>query len=269
MSRDTQQIIDALIIDMDGVLWREATPIGNLERVFRLINEMGLKFTLATNNSTKTVSEYLSKLASFGVEVQPNQIITSSEAAASYLIGRYPPKSVVFAVGEPALEQVLAESGFEISDEDVEIVVAGMDRLVTYAKLRTATLFIRSGAAFVATNADRTFPTPEGLVPGAGSILAALLAATDVEPVVVGKPSTYMYEEAMNRMGINPQRTLVIGDRLETDIAGGQRLDCQTALMLSGVSELTQARVWSPEPDWICQDITQLLLAMRERHNGT
>lgn len=268
MSIDTMQIIDALIIDMDGVLWREVTPIGDLERVFHLINKLGLKFTLATNNSTKTVSEYLSKLASFGVEVQSNQIITSAEAAASYLIGRYPAKSRVYVVGEPALEQVLAESGFEISDEDVEIVVAGMDRLVTYAKLRTATLFIRSGAAFVATNADRTFPTPEGLVPGAGSILAALHAASDIEPVVVGKPSTYMYEEAMNRMGSKPKRTLVIGDRLETDIAGGQRLSCQTALVLSGVTEFMQARAWSPEPDRISQDITQLLQEMREQHHG-
>ena len=268
MRNGTQKHIDALIIDMDGVLWREETPIGSLERVFRLIDDMGLKTTLATNNSTKTVSEYLSKLASFGIELQPNQIITSSEAAANYLLGRYPPKSRVYVVGEPALEQVLTERGFAVTDTDVEIVVAGMDRFVTYAKLRNATLFIRSGAAFVATNADRTFPTPDGLVPGAGSILAALQAASDVEAVVVGKPSAYMYEEAMNRMGSNPQRTLVIGDRLETDIAGGQKLNCQTALVLSGVSELIQARAWSPEPDRISQDITQLLLEMREQHHG-
>jgi len=268
MRNGTQQLIYALIIDMDGVLWREATPIGNLERVFQLIDEMGLNITLATNNSTKTVSEYLSKLASFGVALQPYQIITSSEAAASYLAGKYPPQSRVYVVGEPALEKVLAESGFNITDEGVEIVVTGMDRMVTYKKLRNATLFIRSGAAFIATNADRTFPTPEGLVPGAGSILAALQAASDVEPVVVGKPSTYMYEEAMNRMGSNPQHTLVIGDRLETDIVGGQKLNCQTALVLSGVTELIQARTWSPEPDWISQDITQLLLDIREQHHG-
>ena len=264
MRNVTHKLIDALIIDMDGVLWREATPIGSLGRVFQLIDEMGLKVTLATNNSTKTVSEYLSKLESFGVVLQTNQIITSSEAAASYLTGRYPPNSRVYVVGEPALEQVLAENGFEITDEDVEIVVAGMDRMVTYAKLRNATLFIRSGGAFVATNADRTFPTPEGLVPGAGSILAALQAACDIEAVVVGKPSTYMYEEAMNRMGSTPQRTLVIGDRLETDIAGGQRLNCQTALVLSGVTDLMQARAWSPKPNWINQDITQLLLEMKD-----
>ncbi len=267
MSNGTQNDIDALIIDMDGVLWRDTEPIGNLERVFYLINDMGLKITLATNNSTKTVAEYLNKLAGFGVSLQPNQIITSSEAAARYLISNHPPDSRVYVVGEPALEQVLSESGFKITAADAEIVVAGMDRMVTYEKLRNATLFIRAGAAFVATNADRTFPTPQGLVPGAGSILAALEAASEVKPVVVGKPSTYIYQEAMKRMGSDAQHTLVIGDRLETDIAGGQSLNCPTALVLSGVTESMQARAWAPEPEWISPDISHLLLGMRKRRN--
>jgi 4-nitrophenyl phosphatase len=267
MRNGTQYNIDALIIDMDGVLWRDTAPIGNLERVFHLINDMGLKITLATNNSTKTVAEYLNKLAGYGVSLQPNQIITSSEAAASYLISNHPPASRVYVVGEPALEQVLSENGFIITAADAEIVVAGMDRMLTYEKLRNATRFIRAGAAFVATNADRTFPTPQGLVPGAGSILAALEVASEVQPVVVGKPSTYLYREAMKRMGSDAQHTLVIGDRLETDIAGGQSLNCPTALVLSGVTEIMEAQAWSPEPEWISPDITHLLVGMRMRLN--
>ncbi len=112
---------------------------------------------------------------------------------------------------------------------------------MTYQKLSRATLHIRAGAPFYGTNPDKTFPTPQGLVPGAGSILAAIEAATDVKPIIIGKPQPAMMYMALEKLGTLPEETLVVGDRLETDIAAGQAAGCKTALVLSGVSTKQQA----------------------------
>jgi len=121
-----------------------------------------------------------------------------------------------------------------------------MDRQVTYNKLKQATLLIRSGLPFIGTNPDRTFPTPQGLVPGSGAILAALEAATDQTPLILGKPSPEMYQVAMERMSVRPENTLVIGDRLETDIVGAQRLGCLTALCFLVLPRLRQQTPGAP-----------------------
>ena len=134
-----------------------------------------------------------------------------------------------------------------------------MDRQLTYDKLRMATLLIRAGAPFLATNYDVTFPTPEGLVPGAGAIVAAVETATSTKALVIGKPSPAMYQAAIERLGTTPTETLVVGDRLETDIAGGQALHCPTALVLSGVTNPEAARLWQPQPDVTVEDLTSLV----------
>jgi 4-nitrophenyl phosphatase len=138
-------------------------------------------------------------------------------------------------------------------------VVAGMDRKLTYDKLRRATLLIRAGAPFIGTNPDKTFPVPEGLIPGAGSILAALETATGVTPLIMGKPSPAMYEVALMRLGTSPAETLVIGDRLETDIEGAQKIGCRTGLVLSGVTTAVQARLWKPQPDIIAENLESIV----------
>jgi 4-nitrophenyl phosphatase len=134
-----------------------------------------------------------------------------------------------------------------------------MDRTLTYEKLTRATLLIRSGAQFIGSNPDRTFPTPEGLAPGAGAILAALEAATDQQPLILGKPAPELYRIAMRRMNVGPENTLVVGDRLGTDVIGAQQLGCRTGLVLSGVTTLEAAREWDPAPDWIAKDLSDLL----------
>ena len=259
MTQNYLSLIKAAIIDMDGVLWRADQPLGNLEYIFNQIENLGWSLTLATNNSTNTVNQYLEKLLSYGVHLESYQIITSALAAASYLKRRYPNGGKVFVVGEPSLSKTLGEKGFVHDDNEAIAVIAGMDRTLTFDKLAKATIRIREGAEFIATNADRTFPMPYGLVPGAGAIIAALETASDISPVVVGKPSSFMYQVAMERMSCSPSQTIVIGDRLETDIAGGQELNCHTALVLSGVTSEETAKDWNPPPDLITSDLTQLL----------
>jgi len=256
--------IKALILDMDGVLWRGEQPIGDLSNTFQRINSLGLKFTLATNNATRTVAQYAQKLSRFGVDIRLEQIINSSIAAAAYLRKRFPSGGNVYVVGEAGLIDTLAEHGFTHQEQEVLAVVAAMDRQLTFEKLKRASHLIRSGALFIATNPDRTFPTPEGLMPGAGAILAFLVAATDTHPVIVGKPFPEMYRIALEQMNAQPNDTLVVGDRLETDIAAGQELGCTTALVLSGVTTQEQSKGWSPPPDFIANDLNALLDKIEE-----
>jgi HAD superfamily hydrolase (TIGR01450 family) len=251
--------IRALILDMDGVLWRGPQPIGDLKSIFKRITIAGWKVAFATNNATRSIGQYVDYLKSFGLDVEPWQVINSATAAANYLHERFPDGGPVFIIGEQGLKEALAEHGFYPSNQGVMAVIAGMDRTLTYEKLRDATLLIRTGAPFIGTNPDHTFPTPQGLVPGAGSILAALMTASDVTPIIVGKPEPEMYRIALDRLNITPTEVLVVGDRPETDIIGAQAIGCPTALVLSGVTTIEQAKAWQPPPDIITQDLETLV----------
>ncbi len=249
----------ALILDMDGVLWQDRLPIGDLPLIFSRISALGLQYTFATNNSTRTIDQYQRRLGSFGIPSEAWQIVTSSVAAAELLARRFPEGGPVFVIGEAGIEEALALRGFFPSNKDALAVVAGADRGINFDKLRQATLLIRNGVPFYGTNPDRTFPTPEGLIPGAGAILAAIQTATDVPPIIAGKPEKAMLEICLNRMSTSPLETLVVGDRLETDILSGQACGCRTALVLSGVTSPLQAAAWQPAPDLIINDLSALI----------
>lgn len=255
--------IHSLILDMDGVLWRDKQPLGNLPDIFAQIDKLGWRVVLATNNSTASTKEYLQKITSLGVSLQPHQVVTSSLATAHYLNRKYPGGGQVYIIGETGLVQALEGRGYTHGEKDPLAVVVGLDRQLTYDKLCRATLLIRSGLPFIATNSDITFPTPQGLAPGAGAILSALETASDTKPHVVGKPAPELYQVALERMEAEVETTLVVGDRLETDIAGAQVLGCLTALVLSGATSMQEAKAWRPAPDWIADDLTSLLKNFR------
>jgi 4-nitrophenyl phosphatase len=253
--------LKAIILDMDGVLWRDREPIGDLPLIFKRISDLGLKVILATNNATRNVDEYLEKLSGYGVTLEAWQIITSAIACGIYLKERYPSGGKLYIIGSPSLTSSLESYGFQTATEGESVlaVVAGLDRQISYTKLRNATLQIYKGALFLGTNPDRTFPTPEGLVPGAGSILAALEAATYVKPVIAGKPSPLLYSIALERLQTAQADTIAVGDRFDTDIVGGQRAGLKTAMLLSGVESRANSADWVPQPDMIAADLTALL----------
>jgi 4-nitrophenyl phosphatase len=244
---------------MDGVLWRGPEAIGDLRRIFTQIEEIGWKVIFATNNATRTISQYVSLLSSFGVHADPWQVINSATAVTYYLFNKFPHGGPVYIIGEQGVIEACTESGFFHSESGALAVVAGMDRKLTYDKLKTATLLLRAGVPFIGTNPDLTFPTPDGLVPGTGSILAALTAASDVLPIIVGKPEPLMYQVALERLKISAEQALVVGDRPETDIVGGQQIGCHTALVLSGVTSAGQAAAWQPAPDIIANDLETVI----------
>jgi len=255
--------IRGLILDMDGVLWKETQPIGDLAVVFAAISRRKLAVTVATNNAMKTVAQCRAKLNGFGVDLEPSQIITSAEATADTLAGAFSGGSV-FVVGERGLLQALEERGFEAvtdpkTDRSYVAVVVGLDRALTYLSLQKAATLVRAGAPFFATNPDKTFPTPEGLVPGAGAVLAAIAAASGSLPTVIGKPSPLLFQIAATRMQLAPESILVVGDRLETDVAGGQAFGARTALVLTGVSSEAEAQAWTPPPTMVAPSLGALL----------
>jgi 4-nitrophenyl phosphatase len=255
----TPKDIRALILDMDGVLWRGTEAIGDLHAIFDQISKNGWRVLFATNNGSRTIQQYIELLASFGVDAQPWQVITSSIAVANLLSKKFPNGGPVYIVGEQGVIEACKEHGFFQSESTALAVIAGIDRSLTYDKLKTATMLIRSGVLFIGTNPDRTFPTPEGLVPGAGAILAAITTATDVSPIIVGKPEPAMYQIALERLKLSPNEVLVVGDRPETDIVGAQALGCPTALVLTGVTDSTRAHTFKPAPDLIVKDLESLV----------
>ena len=255
--------IKSLILDMDGVIWRGEAPIGDLPAIFNRIRQRGFKFVFATNNGTRTSEQYVTRLGNLGVQVEPWQVVTSAQAVSYALSPKFPPGTKIFMIGGDGVRQALEENGYEIVSVDnapaAEAVVMGIDTEITFQKMSEAAYLVRRGIPFYATNPDKTFPTPRGEIPGAGAWYSVVVTATGVQPIVAGKPFPFLMELSLDRLGTRKQETLVVGDRLETDIAGGQAVDCPTALVLSGVSTLEQANQWKPPPDYIVQDLSQLI----------
>ena len=249
--------ITHLIIDMDGVLYLGDRPMPCLREFFAFLRERCIRFTLATNNSTRSPQAYVDKLAVMGVTVTPDEILVAGQATARFLRREYPRGTRVHVFGMPSLKQALTDEGFVLADEEVQLVVASMDREVTYEKLKQATLLIRGGARFIATNLDPTNPSEEGLLPGTGSMIAALETASETKPKAIGKPEPTMYELAMEQMGADPQTTAAIGDRVDTDILGGKRAGLTTICVLSGSSNRDEAEAIGT--DMIFNDIAHLL----------
>jgi 4-nitrophenyl phosphatase len=192
-----------------------------------------------------------------GVVVSPDEILVSGQATARYLAHKYPRGTRVHVLGMPALEKAMTDEGFVLADESVELVVASMDRNLSYEKLSQATLLIRSGARFIATNLDPTQPSEQGLLPGTGSIIHALEVASGVKPTAIGKPEPIIFQLALEQMNADPETTAVIGDRVDTDILGGKRAGLITICVLSGASDRLEAE--SIETDLIFDDIAHLL----------
>lgn len=248
---------------MDGVIWKADAPIGDLAAIFKRIRERGLKFVFATNNGTKTPEEYQQKLAELGVKIEASQVVTSAMGIAFLLAQKYPRGAKIFMIGEDGIRLALEEKGFEIlsveNASEAEAVVMGIDRSVNFEKVAEATLLVRAGLPFYSTNTDRTFPTPRGEIPGSGAWLSVVTTATGIEPTVAGKPFPYLMELALERLGATKEETLVVGDRLETDIAAGQAVGCPTALVLSGVSTREAAGAWTPAPNIIAENLSVLV----------
>jgi 4-nitrophenyl phosphatase len=252
--------IKAVISDMDGVLWRGDEPLPGLIEFFDFLEHKNLQYALATNNSRKTQVEYVAKLARMGVhKVHERHIMTSGIAMAVTLKTLLLPASRLYVIGGSGLRYELQKAGFVLAEERVQAVVVGIDLEFTYEKARIATRLINEGAMFVGTNADRTLPLENELAPGAGSIIALLQTSTDATPLIIGKPQRAMFDSVLQQMNVQPYETLMIGDRINTDIQGAHQVGIKTALVLTGVDSRESASRYAVQPDIIVEDLPELM----------
>jgi len=229
------------IFDLDGTLFRGDTPIPEAVVAVGRLRDQGKAVRFLTNNSSTAVEAVAAKLRRLGYEADAAEIETSATGTAAYLLAQG--IRSVQCVGEAGLVETLQRAGLDAvgPDDDwlspTDAVVAGICRQLTYAHLAKAMRSIRAGARFVATNADATYPIEnDGLIPGAGSIVAAIRTASETEPFVVGKPSPFLTQIVLEKAGVTANEALVIGDRMDTDIESGKAAGCETLLVLTGVT---------------------------------
>lgn len=252
--------IKALFLDMDGVLWTDKKEIGCLHDIFEAIKKTGLKVLFGSNNATRTPEEYCEKLASFGVAVSPDQFFTSGIATVYQIHKDFPSGANVFVFGSPSLKDLLRENGINVVEENADAVLASLDREITYEKISRAMIEIcEHGARFYATNADSTFVTENGWRPGGGVMVNCVETCTGVKPFIIGKPNTVMIDMACRANHLQPDEIMAVGDRYETDIAGGINYGARTGLVLTGFETRETLTGLEPKPDLICSDLAELV----------
>ncbi|HET6691548.1 MAG TPA: HAD-IIA family hydrolase, partial [Miltoncostaeaceae bacterium] len=240
-------------LDLDGVLWRGEMPIPGAADAVGRLQAAGTRVVFLTNNAGATLAEHLAKLARMGVEAAPDDLLTSAQAAATLLS---PGATVVPCAGE-GVREALAGAGIRMVEEGpADAVVVGWHRTFDYDGLARAADAVRGGARLIGTNEDATYPTPEGLLPGAGALLAAVATASGALPEVAGKPHAAMLRLVAERVG--PVDTGV-GDRPSTDGALARALGARFALVLSGVTAAAEASRVEPLPDVVAPDLAALV----------
>ncbi|MGH3095042.1 MAG: HAD-IIA family hydrolase [Streptosporangiales bacterium] len=263
---------DVALLDLDGVLYLGEHAVPGAADAVDEARAAGARVAFVTNNASRPTAAIAGQLNDLGVTASADDIVTSAQASARLVAERVPAGSPVLIVGGEGLRLAIEQHGLRpvvSADERPAAVVQGYAVSVDYQQLAEAALAIRTGALYVATNLDMTLPSPRGPLPGNGALVEAVRLATGVDPVAVGKPEPTLLEEARRRTGA--RRPLMVGDRLETDIAGGVRAGMDTLLVLTGVS--TEAELVSSPPDqrptYVAGDLGGLVAAHPEVCTGS
>jgi 4-nitrophenyl phosphatase len=255
------QDIDAVVLDMDGVLWKGSDLLPGFFELFQMLDQRSIPYLTLTNNARKTPEKIQARFSANNVDIGLDQILTSAIGAAQYLSQELAPNSSIYVIGEEGLRQALIEAKFQVLNrsDNADAVVVGLDIEATWAKLAEATYAISAGARFIGTNPDGSIPTERGNAPGNGALLAAISTPTGKQAEIIGKPEPYLYNLAIQRLGTNASRTLAVGDRLNTDVLGGKRAGMLTALIMTGVTTREGLRDSEIQPDWVFDDLPHLI----------
>jgi 4-nitrophenyl phosphatase len=260
-----------VIFDLDGVVYRGEEPIPGAAELVDALHAAGCTVRFATNNSMSTRQAFVARLAKQGIRSEPEEIVTSTWATIQYLGAHAPDVRRVMAVGADGMVTELRRAGYaalhvrEAAPADwsgqplaerYDAVVAGLDPSIDYRTVGVAATAIRAGARFVATNADARYVQPDGFVPGAGAIIAALETASGVEPLVIGKPQPAMFRAILESTGIAADDALVIGDNPDSDVVAARRAGIRVLLVLTGIADEIQVSSLAGErkPDWVAAD---------------
>jgi HAD superfamily hydrolase (TIGR01450 family) len=253
------------LFDLDGVIYRGDEPVHGAAEAVAGLRAAGHRILFATNNATQRRDEFVAKLARVGVPASIDDLATSASATARYLATLPRPPASALVVGALALERDLQDAGIRVLDissaetEQPECVVASLDRDFSYAKLARAQSAVLAGAMLVATNKDPQFPGSSRLWPGAGSIVAAVEAACRKTAISIGKPGPLLYKTLLGAHKANLDRTVVVGDNLETDIAAAVAMNLPSILVLTGISQRTDVTALSAKPTWVIDNLLELL----------
>src|SRR5882762_2479070 len=248
------------LFDLDGTVYLGEALLPGAAQTIAALRADGRRVAFLSNKPLYTRRDYAEKLTRLGVPTREDEVVNSSIVLARHL-QRLDPGAPVFVIGEPPLIGELRAHGFEVrSDPEVRWVVIAFDRTFDYAKLNTALQAVRQGARLIATNPDRTCPTESGEIPDCAGMTAAVEAVTGhTVEVVVGKPSPIILEVALARLGVPAADSVIVGDRLETDMAMGKRLGLATVLVLSGVTREGDPRIAETAPDLVVASIRDLV----------
>ena len=254
----THREIRSWLMDMDGVLVREEQVIPGAGEFLARLQERAMPFMLLTNNSMYTRRDLAARLAANGLAVPEHAIWTSALATAGFLEDQRPGGSA-FVIGESGLTTALYEVGYTLADRAPDYVVLGETRTYSFERITRAIRLILDGARFIATNPDTTGPSVGGVLPATGSVAALISRATGVEPYFVGKPNPLMIRSALNALDAHSETTAMIGDCMDTDIVAGLEAGLDTVLVLTGVTERTEADRHAYRPGRIVESVADLL----------
>lgn len=251
--------ISGFLIDLDGTLYLGSEPVTGSKEFIEWLTQNTIPFLLLTNNSTRTPSQVREKLQKMGITVDESKIYTSANTLGDYLRENYPGAHRALVIGEDGIMEELRNCQWEVvyEHQEAEFVIVGLDQNVNYKKLREAVLAIQRGAKFIACNRDSAFPTPAGLLPGAGAIVNAITTVVGIEPVVLGKPNDYIIKYAVKRLGTDLKETAIVGDRLDTDVLLGKKMGMITVLVMTGVPKGVE-EVEQAKPDFVFKDVGDL-----------
>lgn len=263
--------IHYIFMDIDGVLYRGRTPINGSREFIDYLLEDGIQFICVTNNSAKTPADYSNRLKKMGIKIEEKNIINSGVATVEFLKDTFlkeKEKLSAYVIGGEGLISLIKDSGIRIEENNPDIVVVGWDVEFTYEKMKKASLAIQKGAIYIGTNPDTTYPSEEGILPGCGAILASITTASGVEPIIVGKPRPLIMEMAAKRISAKKEKSLMVGDRIDTDILAGRNFGIQTALVLSGVISKSDVSKSAIKPDYIFEDMMDLYINIKKSKRG-
>jgi NagD protein len=246
------------LMDMDGVLVYEDQPVPGADRFLAKLRELGLPFLVLTNNSIYTTRDLSARLRVIGLDVPEESIWTSALATGRFLETQRPGASA-FVIGEAGLTTALHEAGFTLTDREPDYVVVGETRVYAYSRITRAIRLILSGSRFIATNPDPTGPSPEGPLPATGAVAALISRATDVEPYFVGKPNPFMLRSALNTLEVHSESSVIVGDRMDTDVVAGLESGLDTILVLSGLTTREQAEAYPYRAGRIVDSVADLV----------
>jgi len=245
------------LIDMDGVLIQGNSPIPGAVEFIQRLNASGKKFLILTNNPIYHTSDLAHRLGTMGFAIPENRIFTSAVATALFL-KKQNPDGKAFVIGESGLTTALHSVGYILTDIEPDYVVLGETNTYNYEMIKKALQLILQGARFIATNPDSTGPSEGGIIPGAGAMAALLEKATGVAPFFVGKPNPVMIRTALNYLDVHSEETIMIGDRMDTDIVAGVMSGLETILVLSGVTRLEDIQKYPYRPTWIKSSVAEI-----------